>query len=201
VFLYRYAVPSLLGTGLLAGYVFAHAVHRYPRIAPLPWIASFTLILASPLLSGNGNVDLTGRLMRLVQLSHSSPTLDIVVADPLLYPPLQQGNSALKQRLLFLTDRQMALQGSDPLPEVALQFLRQWQQLRVVPLGQQLTAARPFLIFSNRNSRREWLVHHLERIGWQVKELAAEGDQQLFFVQPPGTAQNPTPTIPGRSKS
>jgi hypothetical protein len=181
-FVYRYAIPAMLGICTL----FAALVFRLTRgqsrqgtavlLALLGMYAALRLAPGTMSEERPGAADaqlLAGRLLSR-NLMDGTP---VVVSVPHLfleaehYAPKTVANS-----LVYLTDPDAALRynGSNT-AELNLERLSPWTSLRVRRYRDFLAEGGPFLLYHRPNHRFEWITRKLADEGWELT-LIAEGD-------------------------
>jgi len=183
----RYALNSVAGFGVLAGFLAAGVLGRHTRMAAV--LASFLLAYVAALqLTGTRFLWRAPESLPAVQALESAARADaapIVVEDELVYSQVaHQAPAGLKSRLVCLRDAMAARRYSGNDNTAVLLTLKPYAPLSVESYSEFLRSHNRFLIWRCRqqNPRLSWLLPKLLEDGKQLRIVAATPETMLVEV-------------------
>jgi hypothetical protein len=192
-FTHRYAMPAVLGFGVVAGFGSAAVFGRQPlmRAAMVASLVSwFALSQARELIYPTGySLPVTpGNIRQAAEWVKAAPRADIplVVADPHTFTVLSHyGPPDIKNRMVYLADPVLALKqlGHNSVERGMCDLLKPWFRMNVVAFEPFVTEHPQFLVVGDfyELGFLNWITPELQRRGMRLELLNRAGDQ-LFLL-------------------
>jgi hypothetical protein len=211
-FVNRYAIASVLGLAILAGFCTELAFRRHSALrlmAVCCFGGWFVLSQARQFVQPTGDTQPVNR----AAISRSDgwlggwpeQDLPIVVADPQTFVVLSHyARADIRPRLVYLADPALALRqlGHNSVERGMLDLIGPWFRMRVEPFGSFLAEQRRFLVYGDfvRLSFLNWLLPELRERGMRVELLNRGGDMMMLRVsQDVESASGPAAGDAGRA--
>jgi len=192
-FVNRYAIAAVLGLAVLAGAGVAAAFRRHPLMrlaAAACCVGWFLLSQAREWLEPTGHSVPISRatVERPINWVAAVPdrTLPIVVADPHTFTVVWHYDDAIRPRLVYLADPDLALErlGHNSVERGMLDLVRPWFGMNVLEFEPFIARHERFLVYGDfvRRAFLNWLLPELHARGLRTELLNRSGDDMLLLV-------------------
>lgn len=186
-FTYRYALPAILGFGILLPFALSYLIRGRDIMTIL-----FVLLLASGFVS-RGRLTLQesagmikGREDTVKMLiSEVNTDLPLVCSDPHTFLKLSHyAPPSVSERLVYLADPRASMNylGHDSLERGMLDLLKPWFRLNVQEFQPFIDSRRQFLLCGDPDHFLNWVLQDLVSTGRRVELLDRSRDSLLFLV-------------------
>ena len=200
-FVDRYALSSVIGFSILAGFGSASALRRTPQLRVLVVVGLcgwFFLSQARELVQPTGatqpfSAELIARPARwLGALSPETRGLPVVIADPQSIVTLSHyGTPELKARLVYLADpdRALARVGTNSVERGMLDLVKPWFGMNIERFAPFVETHAEFFVYGDfvRLAFVNWILPELQARGMRTELLNRAGDDMLLYVYRDGS--------------
>lgn len=181
VFVLRYALPTVAGIAIATGLCLGRLPH--PR-ATSAIVLTLTVFGFTARIVGRAQAE-PEALAAIRATLVRSPRMDlpIAIADPLDFAQLSYyADPAVRNRLLYLTDKSAARTIPDFMPDLMLPRLAMFYHLELVPYVAFTRQRDAFFVFSSRSEAIQWLPARLKADGHQNTTIAEANGRSLNLM-------------------
>jgi hypothetical protein len=186
-FTHRYALPAVLGMGLLMPFAF-HPLLRGREVL----MVLLVLFLTAGLVRRGGmtlqdsakRVKAREGIVRMLQADRAE-TLPIVCSDPHTFLVLSHyARPEIRSRLVYLSDQDASMRylGHNSVERGMLDLLKPWFRLNVQEYRPFLASRKPFLLCGDPQYFLNWVIRDLAASGAHIELRGQHQDALLFLV-------------------
>jgi hypothetical protein len=188
----RYALPAVIGCGLIVAFAVHEMAPERPAIAAILTLSLCGFFLSLGLKSWTNVVGVREGHTQTIEFLRSNSTggasdLPVAIADQHEFTSLAHyAPPDIASRLVYLADPDKSLRrlGHNSVEKGALDLLKPWFHLPIEEYGPYVASGRRFLVYGSAGHFLNWLLSDLAEGGRRVELIGRNKASLLFLVGP-----------------